>query len=64
MPGDANPIPITVYLKPSLKKKLDRACTTHGYTITGFARGAIMERLERLALHDDSEALSKAVSRS
>ena len=54
MAEDTN-IAITVYLSPAMKKKLDRACKSHGYSVTGFARVAIQERLTRLDEPFDAE---------
>lgn len=62
MAEDTN-IAITVYLSPAMKKKLDRACQFHGYSVTGFARVAIQERLTRLDDAYDSETLAAAVAR-
>ena len=59
MADDAN-IAITVYLTPAMKKRLDRACKMHGYSVTGFARVAIEERMTRLTAPYDAEALGKA----
>lgn len=63
MADDAN-IAITVYLSPAMKKRIDRACQSRGFSVTGFARVAIEERLQRLAAEYDSEHLSRAGSRS
>ena len=57
-------IPVTVYVSPSLKKKVDKECRTRGYSVTGYIRVAIEQRLVSDAELYDSETLSRAVSRT
>lgn len=44
----ADAIPTTLYLDPEVKAHLDALCQAEGYTLNGFIRAAIREKLERL----------------
>lgn len=44
----ADTTPMTIHLDAELKKRLDALCQAEGYTLSGFIRAAIRERLDRL----------------